>query len=70
VVAAAPAASTIDLDAMLAAAGLQMASTDPAKLRAAQEAASQFVPVVRVPRARKPVAPVSSEPLVQVETQR
>ncbi len=70
VAAAAPAASAADLDAMLAAAGLQMASTDPAKLRAVQEAAAQVAPPVRVPRERKPAAPVSSEPLVQVETQR
>ncbi len=70
VAAAAPAASAADLDAMLAAAGLQMASTDPAKLRAVQEAAAQVAPAVRVPRERKPSAPVSSEPLVQVETQR
>ncbi len=55
---------------MLAAAGLQMASTDPAKLRAVQEAAAQVAPPVREPRERKPAAPVSSEPLVQVETQR
>ncbi len=55
---------------MLAAAGLQMASTDPTKLRAVQEAAAQVVAPTRVPRERKAVAPVSSEPLVQVETQR
>ncbi len=70
VVASAPAASAADLDAMLAAAGLQMASTDPTKLRAVQDAAAQIVPAVRVPRERKPVAQVSDEPLVQVETQR
>ncbi len=55
---------------MLAAAGLQMASTDPAKLRAVQEATAQVSAPTHVPRERKPMAPVSSEPLVQVETQR
>ena len=55
---------------MLAAAGLSMAVTDPAKVRAAQEAAAAAVTAqpIRVPRERKPQAPVASEPLVQVET--
>ncbi len=55
---------------MLAAAGLQMASTDPAKLRAVQEAVAQVAPAARVPRERKPVDAAPAEPLVQVETQR
>jgi len=58
---------------MLAAAGLSMAVTDPAKARAAQEAAAAAAAAaaaqpIRVPRERKPQAPVASEPLVQVET--
>ena len=55
---------------MLAAAGLSMAVTDPAKVRAAQEAAAATATSqpIRVPRERKPLPPVASEPLVQVET--
>jgi ribonuclease E len=44
--------------------------TDPDKLRLAQEAAAQHVPAPRVPRERKPLPPLSNEPLVQVETRR
>ncbi|HJV72911.1 MAG TPA: Rne/Rng family ribonuclease [Noviherbaspirillum sp.] len=55
---------------VLAAAGLTLAVTDPEKLRAAQEAAAQIVPPARVPRERKPLPPVSTEPLIQVETRR
>ena len=55
---------------MLAAAGLSMAVTDPAKARAAQEAAAAAATTqsIRVPRERKQQPPVASEPLVQVET--
>lgn len=55
---------------MLAAAGLSMAVTDPAKVRAAQEAAAAAANAqpIRVPRERKPQAPIANEPLVQVET--
>ncbi|WP_426163845.1 Rne/Rng family ribonuclease [Pseudoduganella sp. R-34] len=65
-----PAAAKADVDAMLAAAGLSMAVTDPAKVRAAQEAAAAAATTqpIRVPRERKPLPPVASEPLVQVET--
>ena len=56
------------LEAVLAAAGLTLASTDPEKLRAVQEAAAQAVPQPRVPRERKPAPALSEEPLVQVET--
>jgi ribonuclease E len=59
-----------DLRDVLSAAGLTLASTNPEKLRAAQEAAAQIVPAQRKPRERKPSPPVSNEPLVQVETQR
>jgi ribonuclease E len=53
---------------VLAEAGLTLASTDPEKLRAAQEAAAKAAPAPRVPRERKPLPPVSNEPLVKVET--
>ena len=63
----APSTSTpIDLQA----AGLTLASTDPEKLRAAQEAAAQIVVPVRVPRERKPLPPQVEEPLVQVSTRK
>lgn len=55
---------------VLASAGLSLASTDPDKLRAAQEAAARFVAPPRVPRERKPLPPLSTEPLQQVETRR
>ena len=55
---------------MLSGAGLTLASTDPEKLRAAQEAAARIQPAPRVPRERKPLPPVSNEPLIQVETNR
>ena len=58
------------LNEMLSAAGLQLASTDPEKLRIAQESASKVTPAPRVPRERKPLPPVSTEPLVLVETRR
>jgi ribonuclease E len=70
---ATPAASPMplqEINTMLNEAGLTLASTDPEKLRAAQEAAARIQPAPRVPRERKPVPPVSDEPLVQVETQR
>jgi ribonuclease E len=54
------------LDEVLAQAGLQLASTDPEKLRAAQEAA--VAAPVRLGRARKPVVAPVDEPLVQVDT--
>ena len=67
-VAATPAVE--DLSEVLAKAGLVLASTDPSKLKAAQEATTQITPAPRVVRERKPAAPVSSEPLVLVETKR
>ncbi|SDY15665.1 ribonuclease E [Collimonas sp. OK242] len=69
---AAPSASpkVEDLQSVLAAAGLTLAATDPSKLRAAQEATASIAPAPRVPRERKPLPTQSSEPLVQVETQR
>jgi ribonuclease E len=69
--AVAPAPMPLDqLRDVLAAAGLTLAVTDPEKLRAAQEAAERIVPAPRVPRIRKSLPPVSSEPLIQVETRR
>ena len=73
---AAPAASVSNgnmqldqLQDVLTAAGLTLATTDPEKLRAAQEATARIAPLPpRVPRERKPAPPVLSEPLVQVET--
>ena len=58
----------VDLSAVLSAAGLTQAKTDPAKHRAAQEAAATIVAPPRVPRERKPAPPASAEPLVQVHT--
>jgi ribonuclease E len=59
-----------DLQAVLQSAGLTLAMTDPEKLRAAQEAAARIVPPARVPRVRKVLPPLSTEPLIQVETRR
>ncbi len=68
----APAASNEveDLSDVLRTAGLQLAATDPKKLRAAQEEADNYVLPVRVPRERKALPPAASEPLVQMETKR
>ncbi|MDB5825242.1 MAG: ribonuclease, Rne/Rng family domain protein [Herminiimonas sp.] len=57
-----------DLREMLGQAGLTLATTDPAKLRAAQEAAATVQPAPRIVRERKPAATIPTEPLVQVET--
>jgi ribonuclease E len=65
----APAPMQLDqLHNVLSAAGLTLAVTDPEKLRVAQEAAAQIVPAPRAPRERKQLPPVSTEPLIQVET--
>ncbi|MBK4734236.1 Rne/Rng family ribonuclease [Noviherbaspirillum pedocola] len=71
-IAAAPQATmpVEELQSMLSAAGLTLATTDPEKLRAAQEAAARIQPAPRVPRERKPLPPVSNEPLIQIETNR
>jgi ribonuclease E len=53
---------------VLAKAGLQLAATDPEKMRAAQEAAAIIAPAQRVGRARKVAPPPVSEPLIQVDT--
>ncbi|MDN4057391.1 Rne/Rng family ribonuclease [Massilia sp. YIM B02769] len=64
----APAAASGNLDEMLGSAGLTLAATDPAKLRAAQEAAAAAAAPVRLGRARKPVVAPVDEPLIQVDT--
>jgi len=64
----AAAAANLSLEQTLAAAGLMMATTDPEKLRRAQEATASIGQVARTPRERRPVAPASEEPLVQIET--
>ena len=56
------------MSAVLADAGLQLAATDPEKLRAAQEAAAQANTAPRLGRARKAVQAPADEPLVQVDT--
>jgi ribonuclease E len=68
--AAAPAAAApqADLGEVLAQAGLQLAATDPEKMRAAQEAAAQAQQPVRMGRTRKVAPPPAQEPLVQVDT--
>ncbi|PUA20099.1 Rne/Rng family ribonuclease [Glaciimonas sp. PCH181] len=58
-----------DLQSVLASAGLTLAATDPAKLRAAQEAAANIVVAPRAPRERKPQPVLVDEPLVQIETE-
>jgi ribonuclease E len=71
--AAAPApaaAPQADLGEVLAQAGLQLAATDPEKMRAAQEAAAQAQQPVRMGRTRKVAPPPAQEPLVQVDTTR
>jgi ribonuclease E len=70
-VAAAPApvaAAPADIGDALAKAGLELAATDPEKLRAAQEAAAQVQQPVRLGRTRKVAPPPAQEPLVQVDT--
>ncbi|SDG62981.1 Rne/Rng family ribonuclease [Paraburkholderia phenazinium] len=56
------------LQPVLESAGLVWVNTDSAKLRAAQEAAAQAVKPARAPRERKPLPPVDSTPMQQVET--
>ncbi|MDR0934487.1 MAG: Rne/Rng family ribonuclease [Burkholderiaceae bacterium] len=68
-----PQPATEDLDAVLASAGLTMASTDPEKLRQAQERATQETqepPRRREPRRRREHHPVADEPLIQVDTRK
>jgi ribonuclease E len=66
--AAAPAPAPVAIGDALAKAGLELAATDPEKLRAAQEAAAQVQQPVRLGRTRKVAPPPAQEPLVQVDT--
>jgi ribonuclease E len=61
-------AAPADIGDALAQAGLELAATDPEKLRAAQEAAAQAQQTVRLGRTRKVAPPPAQEPLVQVDT--
>ncbi|HEV7618142.1 MAG TPA: Rne/Rng family ribonuclease [Burkholderiaceae bacterium] len=65
-----PSAQLDDLRAVLESAGLTLAVTDPEKLRAAQEANAKITAAPRVPRERKPLPALPTEPLIQVETHR
>ncbi|WGS48936.1 Rne/Rng family ribonuclease [Paraburkholderia sp. D15] len=56
------------LKPVLEQAGLVWVNTDADKLRAAQEAAAQTVKPARVVRERKPLPPLDSAPMQQVET--
>ena len=53
---------------MLASAGLVWVNTDADKLRVAQAAAALVVKPARAPRERKPLPPVDTTPMQQVET--
>jgi ribonuclease E len=67
------AAAPLQLEALsevLNAAGLTLATTNPEKLRAAQEAAAKAAAPVRAPRERKPRQQLPAEPLIQVDTRR
>ncbi|MCD0505772.1 hypothetical protein, partial [Bordetella petrii] len=67
--AVAAAASTQTLHEVVNAAGLKWVETDPDRhAQTLQRIAASSAPV-RLGRERKPVAPVSNAPLVQVETQ-
>ena len=59
-----------DLAEILASAGLTLASTDPEKLRAAQENPETVQPPVRAPRERRRAPVLPDEPLIQVDTRR
>jgi len=61
---------TADVDALLAAAGLSMASTDPKKLQAAQAKSEEVEPPRSAPRERRRSPAPVEEPLVQVDTRR
>ncbi len=59
-----------DLSQVLASAGLVLASTDPAKLKAAQASTADIAPAPRVVRERKPAPSFEGEALVMVETKK
>mgnify|MGYP006277505627 CR=1 FL=1 len=62
------ATASVNIEAMLRAAGLQMTETNPERLRVVQAEQAATVAVQRTPRERKPLPPISTEPLQQVET--
>jgi ribonuclease E len=62
--------SVAQLQPMLESAGLVWVNTDEHKLRAAQEAAAQTPAPVHVPRERKPLPPVDTTPMEQIETRK
>ncbi|WP_353190985.1 Rne/Rng family ribonuclease [Pandoraea pnomenusa] len=67
----APVAPTLErgaLESTLASVGLVWVHTDADKHRAAKEAAAQVAPAPRVQRERRPVTPLNSGPMEQVET--
>lgn len=67
---AAPAATTQGLHAIVNAAGLTWVETDPERHAQTQQRIAAAATPVRLGRERKPVPPVSSTPLQQVETRR
>ncbi|ARP95895.1 Rne/Rng family ribonuclease [Bordetella genomosp. 13] len=67
---AAPAATTQGLHAIVNAAGLTWVETDPERHAQTQQRIAASATPVRLGRERKPVPPVSSAPLQQVETRR
>jgi len=67
---AAPAASEQALHEVVSAAGLKWVETDPERHAQTQQRIAASHTPARLGRERKPVAPVSTAPLVQVETQR
>jgi hypothetical protein len=60
----------VDLDGLLANAGLQLVQTNHEKLAAAQAQAALIVPTQHVPRERQLAPQAPTDPLVQVETRR
>ncbi|WP_054448118.1 hypothetical protein, partial [Achromobacter xylosoxidans] len=66
--ATAPSAKAQALHEVVNAAGLQWVETDPERHAQTQLRIAAAHTPVRLGRERKPVAPVSNEPLVQVET--
>jgi ribonuclease E len=62
--------SAADLQPMLESAGLVWVNTNADKLRAAQEAAARGGASVQVPRERKPLPPLDTAPMQQIETRK
>jgi ribonuclease E len=62
--------SSADLQSLLESAGLVWVNTDMEKLRVAQEAAARTPAPAHVARERKPLPPVDTTPMQQVETRK